>query len=558
MRSLRSRLRAVGLAVLLVAYVELVLLSQSESYPFWLLSLFVVQGLLWAGTGLIAWSRRPSNRTGLLLVAGGAAFFGAALGNTQARPLAAVGVLVGSLPLALAVHVLLAFPSGRTQGRPARLVVVAGYVIGLSAPLPVSLFVAGSPIALDDVPAIARLSEPLEAMGRLLTLVVVVLLLDRLRISPPAQRRSLGPLYAYGAVSTLGITFAAQLQELVGITDATRFVLQSAALAVIPVAFTAVLLRGGFARAGEVEELSSLLSTEQTPTQEVLARVLGDPSLELLHWLPIERTWVDGDGRPRTPPSDVRRGLVEVTIAGRRAGALTYDAVLLPDPDLVRLAARPAGLALEAERLTVELRRSRARLVAAADDERRRLARDLHDGLQVRLVLLAMEAGTASATARDPASVEALQSLRHGVDEAAAELRRTVHSLLPAALVERGLGPAVEDLVDRLPLPTRLVLEQVPSDLTTDVVTTAWYVVTEGLTNALRHAGASSLCVEVRARQGCLLVTVGDDGSGGASLRQGSGLRGLVDRLDLVGGRLHLDSPAGGGTSLRAEIPWPA
>ena len=408
---------------------------------------------------------------------------------------------------------------------------------------------------LADVPALARLSEPLEGAGRLLSVVVVVLLLDRVRTSAPANRRSLGPLYVYGAVSTSSIVFAAQLQDLFGITDGTRFVLQAGALAVIPVAFTAVLLRGGFARAGEVEELSSLLSTEQTPTQEVLARVLGDPSLELLHWLPVEQTWVDGEGRPRIPPSDVRRGLVDLTIAGRRAGALTYDAVLLPDPDLVRLAARPAGLALEAERLTVELRRSRARLVAAADDERRRLARDLHDGLQVRLVLLAMEAGTASATARDPASAEVLQRLRHGADEAAAELRRTVHSLLPAALVERGLGPAVEDLVDRLPLPTRLVVQHVPDDLAPDVVTTAWYVVTEGLTNALKHAEASHLRVEVRASEGCLLVAVGDDGSGGASLRRGSGLRGLVDRLDVVGGRLHLHSPDGGGTRLRAEIP---
>jgi signal transduction histidine kinase len=437
-------------------------------------------------------------------------------------------------------------------------VVAASYVLAVLAPLPTALFTAGSPVTLADVPELARLQEPLLMIGRLLSVVVAVLLVQRVRTTPPAQRRSLGPLYVYGAAATLAISFAGQLQALFQISPETRFVLQSLALAVIPVAFTTVLLRGGFGRAGAVEELSSLLSTEQAPTQDVLARVLGDPSLELLHWLPADRTWVDGEGRARTPPSDPRRGLVEVTIAGRRAGALTYDALLLSDPDLVRLAARPAGLALEAERLTVELRRSRARLVAAADDERRRLARDLHDGLQVRLVLLAMEAGTASATAPDPASSEALQRVRHGVDEAAAELRRTVHSLLPAALVERGLGPAVEDLVDRLPLPARLQLQQVPPDLAPGVVTTAWYVVTEGLTNALKHADASSLDVELRAADGRLLVTVGDDGSGGASLQQGSGLRGLVDRLDVVGGRLHLDSPAGGGTRVRAEIPLAA
>lgn len=556
-RSLRSSLVALGLVLALVVLVELVLLAQNDAFPLWLLSVLVAEGVLWAATGLLAWSRRPSNRTGLLLLAGGGWFLAGALANVPERPLAAFGVLVGSVPLAVSLHVLLAFPSGRVRGRGARTVVVAAYLVAVLAPLPAALFTAGSPAAVADAPDLAALSEPVQVVGRLLSVAVAVLLVGRVRRATPRQRRVLGPLYVYGAGATLAVSFAAQLQELSGIGETTRFLLQAAALAVIPIAFTAVLLRGGFGRAGAVEELGSLLSDDQAPTQQVLAGVLGDPSLELLHWLPEERTWVDVDGRPRTPESDARRGLVEVTVGGRRAGALVYDAVLLPDPELVRLAARPAGLALEAERLAVELRRSRARLVAAADDERRRLARDLHDGLQVRLVLLAMEAGSLAAGTSDPATARAVEGLRLGVDEAAAELRRTVHSLLPAALVERGLGPAVEDLVDRLPLPTRLQ-QQVPDDLAPDVVTTAWYVVTEGLTNALRHAGASQLDVELRAADGRLVVTVVDDGSGGASLQRGSGLQGLVDRLDVVGGELHLSSPADGGTRVRAEIPVPA
>ncbi|MCW2779294.1 MAG: sensor histidine kinase [Frankiales bacterium] len=552
--SLRTSLAVLGAALALLAFVELALLADRPVAPLWILSLFVVEAALWSATGLLAWSRRPSNRTGLLLVVTGSSYLLAALGNTRPRPLAVLGVLVASLPLALNVHVLLAFPAGRLQGRGVRTVAAAVYAVSVAAPLPRQLFTPGGPISLQDAPGLAALTSPLQACGRLLSLGVAVVLVQRLRALPLRQRRALGPLYAYGAGAIVATSFAAQLQSLFGISDPTRFVLQVVCLAVIPLAFTAVLLRGGFARAGAVEELSTLLSADQAPTQDVLAAVLGDPSLELLHWLPDERVWVDGDGRPRSPATPADRGLVEVSAGQERLGALTYDSLLLPDPDLVRLAARPAGLALEAERLTVELRRSRARLVAAADDERRRLARDLHDGLQVRLVLLALQAGTLAAAASG-AEADALQQLRRSVDEAATELRRTVHALVPAALVERGLGPAVEDLVDRMPLPARLDLRTVPADLSPAVVTTAWFVVSEGLTNALKHASASRLDVELGATDGQLVVVVRDDGVGGARLSEGSGLRGLVDRLDVVGGRLHLHSRAGAGTRLSAQIP---
>ncbi len=558
-RSLRLGLLVLGLSLLLLAFLDLVLLSSSENAPFHVLALFVVEGVLWCTTGLIAWSRRPSNRTGLLLVGGGCAFLVSALGNVPQRPIAAVGALLASLPLALNVHLLMAFPSGRLRGRGILALVVVIYVLAGLGPLPQRLFTPGGPAFIADLPGLAQVSETAARLGRVVSIGVAAVLLARLRGTPPAQRRTLGPLYLYGAVALVAVSFAAQLQEAAGISTDLRFSLQVAALAVIPVAFTAVLLRGGFARAGAVEEMSLLLSNEQAPTQDVLAAVLGDSSLTLLHWLPDEQTWVDGDGQLcDLPRADARHGVVEVTAGPRLLGAITYDALLLPDADLVRLAARPAGLALEAERLSVELRRSRARLVATADDERRRLAGNLHDGLQVRLVLLALQAGTLAASATDPTTAQAFADLRREADEAAAELRRTVHALLPAALVERGLAPAVEDLVDRLPLRSSLVVRQVPGDLRVDVVTAAWYVVTESVSNALKHADASRLDVELGTADGRLVVIVDDDGAGGATLVGGTGLRGLVDRLDVVGGLLHLDSPLGRGTRVRAEIPCPA
>ncbi len=555
-QSLRLALGVLGAVLVAVALVELVLLAEAGFAPLWLLSLFVVNGVTYAGTGLLLWARRPSNRTGLLLVVGGLSWLVAGLLNTAQQPLAAVGAVLSALPPSVMVHVLLAFPSGRLAPGLPRATVIASYAFALVSNLPANLFTPGSPIFVADVPALAELGPDIKLAGVVFPIGVAVVLLGRFRRASAQQRRTLGPLYLYGTLVTFLVVLAARLQVLLGIDPLVRAVAQLLCLAVVPLVVAAVLLRGGFGRAGEVEEIGVLLTAEQEPPQHLLARVLGDPSLELLHWLPAEGVWVDVTGQPRSAVAAAGRGLVEVTAGGQRRGALTYDEELLPDPELVRLAARPAGLALEAERLAVELRRSRARLVAAADEERRRLASDLHDGLQVRLVLLGLEMGTLAESTSDRPAAQALRRLRQDVDDAAAELRRTVQALLPAALLERGLEAAVQDLVDRLPLLVVVEINQLPEDLPVGVVTTAWYVVTEALTNALKHAGATRLHVRMRAEDGLLHVQIGDDGAGGALAGSGTGLRGLVDRLDVLGARLDLDSPPGEGTRLSAAIPY--
>lgn len=226
-------------------------------------------------------------------------------------------------------------------------------------------------------------------------------------------------------------------------------------------------------------------------------------------------------------------------------------------------AGRVMALAVDRERLTAELRagqqalrQSRGRLVTAADRERRRIAQNLHDGPQAQLVALALEAQRiAAAPDASPATVEAATTLRRHIDSAAAELRHFVHGVLPAALLERGLPAAAEDLVDRLPLPTRLEVTVDGQHLPAAVESTAYFVLAEGLTNAVRHARANELAVRLAASGGTLLVEVGDDGVGSAHLTGGLGLRSLADRVDVLGGRLHLHSPAGGGTVLTVELP---
>ena len=196
-----------------------------------------------------------------------------------------------------------------------------------------------------------------------------------------------------------------------------------------------------------------------------------------------------------------------------------------------------------------------ARIAAAADRERRRLERDLHDGAQQRLVSLAMQLRLV-AMRLTPGS-EAERLLASAQDELAAslqELRELARGLHPAVLTERGLPAALESLAARaaLPVDLRVELARRPSEA---VDVAAYYFVSEALTNVAKYADASTVAVRVTRHGSRLVATVTDDGVGGADPAAGSGLRGVTHRLAALGGRLHISSPPGGGTTLRAELP---
>jgi signal transduction histidine kinase len=274
--------------------------------------------------------------------------------------------------------------------------------------------------------------------------------------------------------------------------------------------------------------------------------------------------YLDEQGGPaELPEVGSERATVEIDVDGRRVGAIIYDATLIADPELVRTAGRVIAIEVDRTGLTAELlasqdalRQSRARIVEAGDRERRRIAQDLHDGLQVRLVLLALDAQRLAEHPNDAGTTrEAATSLRAGIDAAAAELRQLVHAVMPALLIERGLAAAAEDLCDRMPVPTRLDLHLDDGALPEALESTAYFVVAEGLANALKHSGGREFNVRLAQIEGSLIVEVRDDGLGGASVGRGAGLRGLADRVDVLGGRLRIDSPQGGGTHLVAELP---
>jgi signal transduction histidine kinase len=205
-----------------------------------------------------------------------------------------------------------------------------------------------------------------------------------------------------------------------------------------------------------------------------------------------------------------------------------------------------------------ELEASRVRIVSAADEARRRVMRDLHDGAQQRVVVLALRARMlAQSQAAQTAGLDAeLRGFEVDLDGVLEELRTIASGLHPAALSRGGLAPALSTLARRSPVPVVLDV-RLPGGVTESVEVAAYYFVAETLTNTTKHAEASHINVTAELRDGCLRVCVQDDGVGGADPARGSGLVGLKDRIEAFGGAMTLDSPSGGGTTLVAQLPLP-
>jgi len=262
------------------------------------------------------------------------------------------------------------------------------------------------------------------------------------------------------------------------------------------------------------------------------------------------------------PGAESRRATTLIHRDGEPVAALLHDASLGDEPELLAAVTAAAAIALENTRLQVELRArlrelrgSRSRMVEAADKERKRLERNLHDGAQQRLVALSLELGLLESDLIGDAPVQRrLDRARREVAASLTELREIARGIHPAVVSGHGLAVALEQLVALAPIPVRLDVD-IPGRLPESHEVAAFYLVSESLTNVGKHAAASTAAVVVKRVNGQVLVEVRDDGIGGADTEQGSGLRGLADRVEALDGRLRIWSPAGKGTLIRAEIP---
>ena len=577
MSGLRRALLALGGGGLIAGIVVALVIGSSSHVEYRGLEtvLALVIGWGFIGAGLVAWWRRPENNFGPLMTATGFLFFVSELAASDNEVVFAVAGLLGNLFLAVVIHMLLAMPSGRLRSRFERSFVLATYVF---FSVPSRAFLLFDDASCDGCPSNivapggnADLASDIDLAINLLVLVffgiALVLLGRHWREANAPERRSMRPVFLTGAV-ILVILCLGVIGEIVGDTEFAKasYYATQAAILPLPYVFLVTQARGRLARADAVSELVGRLGgdTRQLDIRQALSNALGDRSLELAYWLPDSGGYADARGRPiQLPEAGSGRRHTAIELDGRPVAAMIHDPVLSEDGALLQTVGNAAALALENERLDAELRArveelraSRTRIVEAGYAERRRVERDLHDGAQQRLVSLALNMRMVRSEIRaDPDEAERLlDGVGEELDGALGELRELARGIHPGVLTDRGLGAALESLAGRAPLPVELGLGS-GTRLPQAIESAAYFVVAEALTNVAKYANAKSASVELSEVDGELVVQVSDDGIGGADPRDGSGLRGLADRVAALGGRLDVESPAGTGTTVSAIIP---
>lgn len=543
-------------------------------------------GWSYAGAGLIAWWRRPTNRTGRLMLAEGLTWFLGNLQGTAVPLLFALGAWGEALNLAVLAHLLLAFPDGRLATAWDRRVVAGGYgLVAIGGLVRVTVYDpaadgAATYLSCRDCGPNAlllhsgqQLFEAIDLVyrwsGALLTVVCLVALVRRWRVSVPARRRILLPAGVAIAVAVAFVGWEVLYvlaPDALGAANAVLIWPSDASQIAVPIAFLATLLRMRLRRAA-VGNLVIEVGADPTPRhmQDVLVRVLGDPSLRLGLPSPTGElgAYVDPDGKPLrlpAPGSGLSATPVEEQVV------LVHDAALDEDQELmsavsgsVRLCLRNTRLRSEAVTRSQEAKAFHARLLRAVDEERQRLERDLHDGAQTRLVFALMklrrlDAGLSSHVPRPSPDLrhtvaEADRALRQALDE----LRDLARGIHPAVLTREGLAPAITALAEQAEIPVLVMVE--PGRFAPLTESTAYFAVCEALSNAAKYSGAEVVSVSGWRDGDRLVIEITDDGVGGADEENGTGLRGLADRVAATGGTLRVTSPPGGGTRARVELP---
>jgi signal transduction histidine kinase len=533
--------------------------------------------------GVLVWERRPENRTGILLIALG---FASTFGEwnwifwNHALPVT-IAFATMELYVPLFAHAVLSYPTGRLATRLERRFVAFGYVFATAYSLPLLFFFDPSsphdpnlwecrscalPLTHITWYDVTGIRSVLDWLLLPLALAFLVVLVRKVIRSGPGGRRIFLPLgiAAFFSAAEFSVQIVLYGSPASSMTNTSWFWISNIAVLTWPVALAVGVLLSRRSRSAVADLVVELERTPPVSVRDALAKALGDPSLELALWLPERAAYVDTGGRsialPR--PGDDRA----VTVLGPSdapVAALVHDPVLLERAGLLEASAAAARLALENERLQAELRAqlaelraSRARIVQAADDERRRIERNLHDGAQQRLLGLglALQLARDRLGAREDGAAELLAEAESELRDALDDLRELARGIHPAILTDGGLAPALRALAERSAVPVTLV--EVPADRPAEPVeAAAYFLVAESLANCAKYAQASGVHVRVTRHDATVVVDVDDDGVGGADPAHGSGLRGLSDRVHALDGSMRVDSPSGRGTHIHAEIP---
>jgi signal transduction histidine kinase len=483
-----------------------------------------VVGFVLLGAAALVWHRRPDSLVGPLMGLAGITWFA---GNFWPPVL-----FLHRGPL---VHLHLSYPTGRLRWWPAKATVVSAYLTAT-----IEAFARNDGVTLV-----------------LAALVAATASVAYRRTSGTARRAGVPALVA--ALAFAGVLALGATNRLVG-WDVDRELLwvYNAVVGGVVLVLLADLLRGRWADAVVTGLVVDLGGRADTGTlRDELGRALGDPTLVLGYWLPDESRYVDDAGRPVEP--DVAapgRVVTPIEDDGESVAVLVHDAAVLDDTGLVEAVAAAARLAVSNARLQADARErvvalaaSRRRIVEAADTQRRRLVDELGEGAQRRLDAAARlldDVGQSDGPAADLLN-EIGAELRYARAELAA---RGIH---PRALTEGGLTAALPALAEGAGVPVRLTVP--PGRLPPAIEAAVYFLCSEALTNVAKYAHSSRVAVAVGRSDDQVTAIIEDDGVGGADPTRGSGLRGLADRVEALGGRLHIQSPTRAGTRLAATLP---
>jgi signal transduction histidine kinase len=534
-------------------------------------------GWSFVGSGLLSWRPRPGNLLGPVLVFTGFAWFASMLPDSHNPVLFTIGAAVYPLFYVGIVYLVISFPSGRLHGPLDRGLVVV--TIGLTTVVQVaSLVFADSrkffcrtcpanllEVAREDAVATGVLY--FQRIGVLaLALTVLGLMVRRWRRASRPERRAVLPVVVAGALAGAAVA-AAFLAGVLGVTNGIAFsAVLYYATAAVSVAVLLVFLQRRMAQgavAGLVVELGR--PGQAADLRGALSRALGDPSLALAYWVPAQSRYVDTGGRPvELPEPGAARTSTVIERDGQPVAALIHDPALQYNPGLVDSVCAAAGLTLDNERLAAELRArlvelqaSRARLVTAADEARRRIERDLHDGAQQQLVALRISLGLARqlVTSSPGEAADLLAQTEQQAAGALAELRELARGIYPPLLADLGLGAALEAQARKAALPVTIEAPEA-ARYPQEIEAAVYFCVLEALQNVAKYAQASAAQVALGHDGAHLVFTVTDDGKGfdPATTPMGTGLQGMADRLSALGGTLEITSAPGQGTRVTGRV----
>jgi len=530
--------------------------------------LVVALGWSFIFCGLIVWKRWPIAGPGTLMVGVGFVWFAARLATRAGwSPVYTAGMWLGDLWFAVFTVFIVSFPRFAPKARTDWL--LAGPFLFVMGPLEFVWLLfydpgpgtPGSDLLVWRNPDVASALDLSQRCLLVAGSIILTAALGRRWLSATApRRRTLTPVLV-GACGVLLSSSLTILARYGGSPHSLQLVVV-ATWAIVPLGVLIDVLRARLARSS-VADLVVALSANPAPSQlrDALARALGDPRLRLGFWLPEFATYADPDGHRVALEPDADQATTIVERGRGPVAALVHDAALRGQPELLDGVVAAAGIALENARLQSELRAqleelkaSRARIVEATQAERQRLERDLHDGAQQRLVTLSLELGLLETELADPAAKQTLKQMRDTLTESLQELRELAHGIHPDVVTRRGLAIALEALVERAPIPVWLNCD-LDDRLPEQLEVAAYYVASEALTNIAKHAHASAATIHVKRATNAVEIEITDDGVGGAKLHHGSGLRGLADRVEVLGGSLQVVSNPGEGTRLQVTIP---